>query len=120
MSAIDRRFYLSQQVWAMLALAVAEGRTMTYKEVGDKIGVIPVRMSQILSPIKEYCKHHGLPHLNAVCVNADTQLPSDPEYGSEALRFLEAARAYDWSKQPVCPRDFALAHKLAEAERQDR
>lgn len=95
MPAIHRRYYLCQQIWALLALAVAEGRTMTYSEVGAKIDVIPVSVSRALFPIKEYCRHQGLPHLNAVCVSADSGLPSDPEYAAAAPRFLAEAPAYD-------------------------
>ncbi len=113
MAEIDRRYFISQQVWGILALAARDGRTLTYEEVGVQIGAQPINVSNYLSPIKEYCKYHRLPHLNALCVSKGRDgLPQDPEYGSEAAEILNAARAFDWSNHSASPSDIAVAHEL--------
>ncbi len=115
MAEIDRRYYISQQVWGILALAAIEKRTVTYEEVGKKIGQIPLNVSRFLSPIKEYCKYHDLPHLNALCVSKGKDgLPQDPEYGDDSAELLKAALEFDWSKYAASPRDIAIAHELYE------
>jgi hypothetical protein len=116
MPPIEKRFYQCQQIWAVLALAAAEGHALTYKELGDRVGIFHRHLNRHLGIIKQYCKSYGLPHLNAICVAAKTELPSDPEYGDHAPKFLAAALGYDWSRQSVSPRDFAMAEALAGGE----
>ena len=115
MAENDHRYFMSQQVWGILALAACEGRTVTYEEVGGKIGRIPRTVGHYLDPIKAYCQYHNLPHLNALCVSKGRDgLPRDPAYGSEAAEILNTARAFDWSNHSASPRDLAVATELSE------
>jgi hypothetical protein len=86
MSTDAQRYERLERIWALLASAAAKGDTVTYKQVGDEISLFHRNLQPYLLRIKRYCQDHKLPHLNAVCVAADTDLPSDPEYGTAKMR----------------------------------
>ena len=95
MSTDAQRYERLGRIWALLASAAASGDTVTYKQVGDAIGLFHRNVQPYLLRIKRYCEDNNLPHLNAVCVAGDTKLPNDPEYGHHARAKRDAALAYD-------------------------
>ena len=70
-------------VWTVLADCALKRRTITYKELGEEIGVIGGErvhqkvMRFNLSPIQNYCLENKLPPLSIVAVNQNTGLPGD-------------------------------------------
>ena len=61
-----------------LVAAAKAGETLTYKELGDRIGLHHRPLRFVLDYIRdEICRRHGLPMLNAIVGNADTGMPGE-------------------------------------------
>jgi putative restriction endonuclease len=59
-----------------LVATAKAGKTITYKELGDKIGLHHRPLQYVFGYIRDdICRRHDLPMLNALVVNADTQEP---------------------------------------------
>lgn len=63
-------------LWAVLVSAAREGRTMSYEEASQLIGLNNAQnVGRPLKPIQNYCTREGLPRLTSIIVLADTGLP---------------------------------------------
>jgi putative restriction endonuclease len=61
--------------WPILCQRAATGDEITYGELAEEIGSIPVQIGRILSLIQEYCLKEELPPLTILVVQAGTRAP---------------------------------------------
>jgi putative restriction endonuclease len=97
------------RAWTVLTRAAKQSEKMTYQELAEVIGAIPVSVGKILDPIQEHCIEEGLPRLTGLVVAKGSDQPSagfkgTPEdYEAE----MEAVFAFDWEgiENPFPPSD---------------
>lgn len=65
------------QIWPILINAAHNRQILTYKAVGDLIGMPPIAISQPLGLIMHYCTDHQLPPLTILVVSAESGKPGD-------------------------------------------
>ena len=67
---------MTQEMFGLIRTRALEGRTITYREIGDAMGINP--QSEVhphLRVLWKWCDAKGLPHLNGIVVRQDTGLP---------------------------------------------
>ena len=65
------------QIWPILINAAHNRQVLTYKVVGDCIGMPPIAISQPLGLIMRYCAEHRLPPLTILVVGTESGQPGD-------------------------------------------
>lgn len=70
----------------------------TYQALGDKIGVIPVRVGYYLDLIAKYCQRQRLPWLTILVLNKETGKPGEGYLGPKDTisQDRELVFNYDW------------------------
>ena len=88
-------------VWELLTAAAAAGRTLTYAQVAERIGGVPVGVGQQLRPVESYCRRNGLPLLTALVVRKGSDRPGRHIKGIGDPRQLQRrVWSHDWSAVP--------------------
>jgi putative restriction endonuclease len=89
----------AREIFPILQDLAKQGRTIFYKELGDRLGVHHRAISQYpLRFIKEFCREKGYPLLNTLVVNQRTNNPGagggkeDKDYAEEQGKVFE----FDW------------------------
>ena len=66
----------TREVFEYLKNCASQMRTVTYGEIAEKVNLAKPGVGRPLGYIRdEVCRHHGLPWLNAIAVNAYTDRP---------------------------------------------
>lgn len=66
------------QIWVVLVGAAHNRQTLTYKELGSRLGLRAQGVfAQSLDKIMRYCVRNGLPPLTCLVVNQKTGLPGE-------------------------------------------
>ena len=105
------------QAWIILVGMPMRRETTTYGQLGRHMfrKKAPGVNDKTLGHIAHYCDDHGLPQLNALCVNETTGAPgaSIPLAAHEVHEEREKIYKIDWYNiRPPSPEDFkAASHK---------
>ena len=73
----QERMFLARIVWAVLAFAASQGKTLTYQQMGMLIDRAPRSVSWFLKPIGSFCLLNDLPRLDCLVVAGRTGRPGD-------------------------------------------
>jgi putative restriction endonuclease len=95
----SRSYQLAFNSWPLLTAAAESGATITYKQVGDQIGIHHRTIRLALGLIQDYCLDEGLPPLTVVVVSAARQRPGEGFIAWDPVDLDEAYRqvhAYPW------------------------
>ena len=65
----------SRDIWPLLTRQAASRKTLTYKELGEQVGVHPRALRFALELIQDKCKETNIPPLTTLVVNSYTGLP---------------------------------------------
>lgn len=99
------------QIWAVLALAASNRQVLTYKILGQLIGVPARGLGHLLEPVQSYCLINRLPPLTILVVSEETGLPSSGFTAAEDIpRNQLAVFDYHWLERGAPPpEDLAAA-----------
>ena len=98
------------QIWQVLIAAAHERRTLTYRLLGDRIGLGANLLADPLALVARYCAVKQWPPLTVLVVRAGDGRP-DPRFtwASDPDGAREAVYEHDWFKlRPPSAADFAL------------
>lgn len=91
-------------VWPTLCRCAADGSVISYKELGDQVGLHPRTMRLVLSVIQDYCMDRGLPPLTILVVSQATRQPGQGFIAWDAddlpSGFEEVYRDKTWADLP--------------------
>lgn len=96
--------------WPVLTEVAKQRRTITYKQLGDRIGVHHRAIRYVLGPMQEYCMVSGLPPITILVVNG-TGLPGTGFIAHDRNDLdsgLEHVWSHHWERE-MNPFDFAAA-----------
>lgn len=97
------------RVWLLLVGAALNRQLLTYKMVGERIGVPPQGLADILGHIMFYCAHHKFPPLTVLIVSEETGKPgSGLGTSDDNDKDRELVFKFKWIDQPA-PRAAELA-----------
>jgi hypothetical protein len=80
----------ASQIWAVLAWAARNRQSLTYRQIGQLIGVPTAGLGQLLEPIQSWCLLNKLPPLTVLVVRQETGLPGPGFTGASAADFAKA------------------------------
>jgi len=90
------------QIWPILINAANNRQVLTYKAVGDLIGMPPIALSQPLGLIMDYCERNHLPPLTVLVVSEKSGLPGE---GLTTVKDLNQDRekvySFNWYNLPT-------------------
>lgn len=92
--AVDQRVNAGK-IWPVLVELASAKRTLTYGELGPKLGILHRNLNLPLDVIAQYCKRVNWPPLTVVIVNADKK----PVEGADdpTVAFARVTE-FDWAK----------------------
>jgi hypothetical protein len=83
------------RAWPILCELAAEESVITYKDLGELIGIPQPRIGRVLSVIQDYCLEAKLPPLTILVVNKATRRPGEGfiawDPANESLFLAQAA-----------------------------
>ena len=96
------QFSRSRIIWPILVQNATIRKKITYKELGEKVGVHPRALRFALELIQDKCNEFNYPPITTLVVNSYTGLPGAgnriPEDDFESA--LDTVFSFDWSKVP--------------------
>lgn len=105
------------QIYPILMNAAANRQVLTYKAVGDLIGMPPIALSQPLGLIMKYCEREGLPPLTILVVSERTGMPGE---GLTTVKDLnqdrESVYAFNWYGLPPLTEEDLREKQLSETK----
>ena len=98
------------QLWQVLIAAADERRTITYRLLGDRIGLGPDLLAQPLALVARYCAAKQWPPLTVLVVQAGDGRPGASfVWATDADGAREAVYEHPWFRlRPPSAGDFAL------------
>src|SRR5687768_9930952 len=100
------------QIWAVLAFAATNRQVITYRILGQLIGVPARGLGQLLEPVQSYCLVHKLPPLTILVVSEESGMPSAGFTAADEIpRNQLSVFQFDWLGHR-CPSPEALQAAL--------
>jgi len=96
------QYQRAYRAWSVLIGAAADKTRLTYKQLGDAIGIHHRAVRFVLGPIQEHCMMARLPPLTILAVGQDTGRPGHGFVAWDAADLAagrEQVYAYAWGKQ---------------------
>ena len=111
----DDWFVKAGQVWDILAQAASRGELLTYKQVGDQIGMHHRPMGHPLGVIQSYCSTEHLPILATIVVGKISRVPGTGSVasGREDIKEIhDEVFRFDWMAHGNPFKDFVAGQTL--------
>jgi putative restriction endonuclease len=98
------------RAWPILCQRAAEGSVITYKELGELIGLHHRQIGRVLGVIQDYCLEAQLSPLTILIVNKNTGQPGEGFIAWDADDIPTGkAQVYIYTNWPALPNPFAYA-----------
>ena len=97
------QFQRASLAWPVLTEAATKRETITYKEIGDQIGIHQRPVRYVLGVIQDHCLHEKLPPLTILVVNQQKHLPGAGFIAWDVDNLAEGYRlvyAHPWKELP--------------------
>lgn len=106
-------YELAAASWEHLIECAAQGRDITYEDLGVLVGNKPaVLMGEVLDPLQAYCERNGLPALTGLIVNKGIRLPSEGFTGGVDPGWRDKVLAWPWASAAApSAADLAVLHQ---------
>lgn len=87
----------AERAWIVLVCAAMNRQIITYKHLGEKLGIPPQGLGGILSHLLRYCDERRIPKLTSIVVSKQAGVPGTG-FGSQVNldAFREKVFAYAW------------------------
>jgi len=88
----------SRTIWPLLVRQAATQKTVTYKELGEQVGVHPRALRFALELIQDKCRDSNFPPLTTLVVNSYTGLPGAGNriHESDFEKAVKSVFLFDW------------------------
>lgn len=113
-----KRSERAAQIWQVLIAAAHHRQTITYRLLGERVGLEPNMLPLPLALVARYCATRQWPPLTVLVVQAGDGKPGDAfVWATEPDMAREAVYEYAWFRlRPPSAQDFAIIDDLGVGE----